>query len=578
VDARDRAQNRKEIEKKFHRLLENDNWSIIRDKHGPFTKKDLEVHILSRYTPDEQQTLLEMMESRGICFKVRGLPNGEWEYLAPEFLPEWSDVRELLLGRVRNDPPNAEITARYPFLREDLLRDYLLKLGNHAPNAPIYWGASILSYFHFCSARDCPSLDPDIFIQSLSQRLSSLIPGHSKAIWRCHNPILASQGAENSDQEVVIEHITFTGRPSTWFDFDLMVRKPLEESIRSDFVGRILVVVDVLNESWMYDPGNNIPILLARAVIHSQNMPPQFRLLLTSRPDPRVLRYIGPQTLDLIVDVPPDEDEIQDYAERRLQAVGLPGSSLLASTVSAMSKGNFLFAQFLVRHIESQSPQIEALELKVPSGLDDVYRDFMRRDLVRDEQYWRERHEPLLRILAVAYGDGLTLSQLTGITGLPQSETNVALRKCAQYLRGHGAQGPFRIYHWSFEKFLCTDEHFGIPTRQAHSLIASFFLRDYRGEWHRCEDSYCLQYLPQHLLAIIRDGEIKTPDEETGRALVSLLTDAEFAHARGKCVKQSTIRDELNTALDLVPRSSFASTSLFTQLRRMSHKEDAINS
>jgi internalin A len=80
-----------------------------------------------------------MMESCGICFKVRKLSNDEWEYIAPELLPEWSDAQELLFGRLRDDPPDAEATARYTFLHEGVLRGYLSKLGKHAKDAAIYW-------------------------------------------------------------------------------------------------------------------------------------------------------------------------------------------------------------------------------------------------------------------------------------------------------------------------------------------------------------------------------------------------------------------------------------------------------
>src|SRR5271157_5344676 len=88
-----------------------------------------------------------MMESCGICFRVRVLPHQEqlawwdkeWEYIAPELLPKWSDAQELLLGRLRDDPPNATATARYAFLHEGVLRGYLSKLGEQAKDAAIYW-------------------------------------------------------------------------------------------------------------------------------------------------------------------------------------------------------------------------------------------------------------------------------------------------------------------------------------------------------------------------------------------------------------------------------------------------------
>jgi hypothetical protein len=80
-----------------------------------------------------------MMESCGICFKVRELSGDEWEYIAPELLPTWSDVQELLFGRLRDDPPDAEATARHAFLHEGVQRNYLSKLGEHAKDAAIYW-------------------------------------------------------------------------------------------------------------------------------------------------------------------------------------------------------------------------------------------------------------------------------------------------------------------------------------------------------------------------------------------------------------------------------------------------------
>jgi hypothetical protein len=67
-------------------------------------------------SPDEQNAFLDMMESCGICFRVRELPNDEWEYIAPELLPNWSDTQEQLLGRLRDDPPDAEATEQYTFV------------------------------------------------------------------------------------------------------------------------------------------------------------------------------------------------------------------------------------------------------------------------------------------------------------------------------------------------------------------------------------------------------------------------------------------------------------------------------
>jgi internalin A len=44
-----------------------------------------------------------------------------------------------LLGRLRDEPPDATASARYAFLHDGVLRGYLSKLGRHAKDAAIYW-------------------------------------------------------------------------------------------------------------------------------------------------------------------------------------------------------------------------------------------------------------------------------------------------------------------------------------------------------------------------------------------------------------------------------------------------------
>jgi internalin A len=136
------------------RIVLDQNWALEaiysifhRDKclkqlkklHGRFSREDLELLIWSDYTPEEQNAFLGMMEDCGICFRVRELPSRQWEYIAPELLPTWSDAQEQLLGRLRDDRPDAEATARYAFLHEGVLRGYLSKLCDQAKDAAIYW-------------------------------------------------------------------------------------------------------------------------------------------------------------------------------------------------------------------------------------------------------------------------------------------------------------------------------------------------------------------------------------------------------------------------------------------------------
>jgi GTPase SAR1 family protein/pimeloyl-ACP methyl ester carboxylesterase len=123
--------------------------------YGRFNRADLEALIWSGYTPEEQKVFLGMMESCGICFRVRELPqqeqlpwwDKEWEYIAPELLPTWSEAQKsLLTGRIPMGLPMAEAEARYAFLHEGVLRGYLSKIGLQAGDSALYWKYGCWAY------------------------------------------------------------------------------------------------------------------------------------------------------------------------------------------------------------------------------------------------------------------------------------------------------------------------------------------------------------------------------------------------------------------------------------------------
>jgi internalin A len=136
------------------RIVLDQNWALEaiyavfdRKKTLPFLRGDgrfsralLERLVWSAYTRDEQQVFLGMMESCGICFVARWRSGYEREYIAPELLPAKSEAQETLLaGRLLKSPPEAEAEARYAFLHEGVLRNYLSRIGWRAGDAAIYW-------------------------------------------------------------------------------------------------------------------------------------------------------------------------------------------------------------------------------------------------------------------------------------------------------------------------------------------------------------------------------------------------------------------------------------------------------
>ncbi len=112
-------------------------------RDGRFTRQMLSQLIWQQYSKAEQETFLGMMQSCGICFRARNLSGDrhqpEWEYIAPDLLPEWSEVQDQLFGRIQESPPTATATVRYSFLHEGILRTFLSRIGEQARDAAVYW-------------------------------------------------------------------------------------------------------------------------------------------------------------------------------------------------------------------------------------------------------------------------------------------------------------------------------------------------------------------------------------------------------------------------------------------------------
>jgi internalin A len=106
---------------------------------GRFTRANLEDLAWSQYSRTEQEVFLRMMADCGICFRVRALRDQEWEYIAPELLPGWPEAERKILIPAQVSEPRAQAEARFSFLHEGILRDYLSRIGKHAGNAANYW-------------------------------------------------------------------------------------------------------------------------------------------------------------------------------------------------------------------------------------------------------------------------------------------------------------------------------------------------------------------------------------------------------------------------------------------------------
>jgi internalin A len=118
---------------------------------GRFTRSLLEALAwpVETYSRAEQELFLSMMESCGICFKQReAYDKGrfEAEYVAPDLLPDRTNVADQLAGRWDEDAPRIEQAWRFEFLYPGLVRSIISAVGRKAGQTAVYWKYGVWFY------------------------------------------------------------------------------------------------------------------------------------------------------------------------------------------------------------------------------------------------------------------------------------------------------------------------------------------------------------------------------------------------------------------------------------------------
>jgi len=359
-----------------------------------------------------------------------------------------------------------------------------------------------LTYSHFCQAGFGDTVNPLLFVASLSEALANRYPKFRASLEKtASSQIVLRQDITNVAPgasvvgprvgEIRIEIKNGDARPL----FDQAVRLPLKELCDKQFTDSIFILVDSLDEALTFNPDSNITQLMKLV----NDFPDQVRFIFTSRSSNRVFNLVGPPTLDLIVDAAGQPDEVELYARTRLNGVGEPQRTQLAQRIAKKSSGNFLYAFHVLNDVIAAGAIVDGDTIPLPDELDDVYRAFLKRELASNPQSWSDVYRPLLGPIAVALGEGLTREQLIGITDLAEDKTDDVLKICGQYLVGGEAEAqPYRIYHQSFREFLLTDKDYSVYPAERHEAIAKYFQKECGANWNRCGDAYGVRYTPAH--------------------------------------------------------------------------------
>lgn len=383
---------------------------------------------------------------------------------------------------------------------------------------------------HFCVATS-RNLSPQAFADSVANQLTGTVKGFGDALAASLGTLVqvsqqVGQVASGGNVTGVYIARLDLGTLGDEACFDRAISQPLKKLYERGYDQPILFLVDSLDESETYTGVKKLPELLAGL----DDMPAQVRIIATTRPDPRILKYYRRNLtldqiikdappdvdnvqvhalgclarLDLIKDAPPDKDDIRVYVLNRLARVenlDADRAAAFADRMAGAAKGIFLYAAIVLDELLPRLPELSDLDLAdypLPDGLSGLYHDFLNRELGRDEDRWYETFKPVLGLIAVAQGDGLTSEQLQQITGKDVERT---LRICRQYLSGELPHGPFLPFHKSLADFLLEDpdnEDYHVDGITMHRRIADWYYQHYASQWAMCDD-YSLQHLAMHL-------------------------------------------------------------------------------
>jgi tetratricopeptide (TPR) repeat protein len=293
-----------------------------------------------------------------------------------------------------------------------------------------------------------------------------------------------------------------------------------------------------------YTGAINIVQLLAKL----DDLPEQVRFLATTRTDPRVLKFFPSAPTTDLFDNAPNVDDVYSYVFEHLSTREVANCQKLAQKIAHAAGGVFLYANLVLSGLLLYRPRTcDWQALALPDGLSGIYHEFLNRELGVNEENWYKVFRPTLGLLAVAQGEGLELGQLQKVMGA-EGIVEHALRISAQYLRGRMPDGPFRLFHKSFEDFLLEDASnidYHIESAEMHTLLADHYLSSRSDEagvnWNRIDD-YSISYLAKHLYYLQHDKSRR-------QALYTLISKPWLENKRHRFASDQPFADDVALAI-----------------------------
>ncbi|TBU37747.1 hypothetical protein BD309DRAFT_591988 [Dichomitus squalens] len=309
------------------------------------------------------------------------------------------------------------------------------------------------------------------------------------------------------------------------------------------WIGPVVVVIDAFDESSSADAPER-RLLLKLLTEGSRELPPNFRILITSRPEHDVMRIVHPSKVNHLhvghVSLDDDKVEATSDIERYVRHELVPDDSLSDEALHdedfrllvTKAEGLFQWAATACR-VVLQNPAFltlrERFELRLgpmlrggPSSLDDLYGTILEQ-LFKLEPEAAERFRSVMAQILCA-SSPLSIDSLHELrrhaTGTQKDEVALVVAYMGSLLSGVSTRTfPIQPLHTSFRDFLTDAARSGewfVDLARGHSIMALGCLRvmNYRLAFNICrlETSYILNrdipdldsrlstYVPQSLL------------------------------------------------------------------------------
>ena len=375
--------------------------------------------------------------------------------------------------------------------------------------------------YHFCIAGRSGTIEPNNVLLSIAAQLIDYFPDYAEALANTIKPLKLSINVEITietlkDSEVrgVVISNLHTQNPQE--ALNVVLRQALAALPKPPQESKI-ILIDSLDEAVTLGNRDNLVALLSG--LH--DLPSWVRLILTSRPEDRVLVEFKPLEPYSLEETSAESlADIRQYVEYRVEQPVVQAQLseadvvplVLIDRVVQLSSGNFLYTKLLLDEIEAKRQSLNDLSA-LPKSIDDIYLTFLRR--FKHEE-WKKQYQPILGTLTAAL-EPVTEDELENFTNITPRQLRQDLGIIRQFLdkaKNEVGKTTYAIFHQSLRDYLQDKErnqHFWCDAQEQHTLIINHYKKKSQ-TWQQLSqiDRYGLKHLAQHFVQAGRVKELHT--------------------------------------------------------------------